>query len=105
MIVHSSEIPLSPSPQRFTITLAGTSYELTFMWRETTEGGWFLDIAEPGAAPIIQGIPLVIGVDLLKQYGYLGIAGSLIVMKDDEPTVDPTFDDLGVLSHVYFVTT
>lgn len=98
------EVPLSPTPQTFGINLAGKSYQLTLRWRETTEGGWILDIADQQAAPIISGVPLVTGVDLLAQYAYLGFTGSLVVQTDNDPSAEPTFDNLGERSHLYFVT-
>ena len=66
------KIPLNGSPQKFKITLSGVDYWLTFRFANTEEGGWFLQIADAAQSPIIDGIPLVTGVDLLAQYAYLG---------------------------------
>lgn len=98
------EIPLSPTPQTFGINLGGQGYQLTLKWRDATEGGWILDIANAQGAPIVNGVPLVPGANLLAQYGYLGFTGSLVVQTDNDPAADPTFDNLGELSHLYFVT-
>ena len=71
-------IPLSPEPQSFGIVLAGREYRLTVRWTEAEEGGWLLDIQEPDkAAPIIMGLPLVTGCDLLEPYAYLYFGGGL----------------------------
>lgn len=98
------EIPLSAAPQTFEITLGDIAYRLTVVWRDAEEGGWTLDVATPQGAPVLQGVPLVVGVDMLGQYEYLGFGGSLVVLVDNRPGADPTYEDLGSLSHLYFVT-
>ena len=95
-------IPTSPMPQRFLITLsAGQTYQLVLQWRDAPEAGWTLDIHEVNGTPIISGIPLVTGVNLLAQYQHL-IVGSLFVLSDVETWAVPGFADLGVSSHLYF---
>lgn len=98
------EIPLSPAPQRFAIALAGTSYRLTVQYRDAAMAGWILDIADINDNPILAGIPLVTGTDLLGQYATLGFGGSLFVGTDGDPDAVPTFGDLGQTAHVYFLT-
>jgi len=98
------EIPLSPSPQTFTISLSGTDYRLTVQWRNAEGAGWTLDIADSGGSPIIEGIPLVTGVNLLEQYDYLGFTGVLWVQTTADPDAVPTFDNLGIGSHLYWFT-
>lgn len=98
------EIPLDPRPQRFSIALAGTTYNLTVRYRNADEAGWTLDIADANKAAIVQGIPLVTGANLLAQYGHLGIGGRLWVQTTDDPDAVPTFDNLGDASKLYFVT-
>lgn len=98
------EIPLSPRPQTFGITLAGRALNLTLLWRNVDEGGWVLDIADGENVPIVRGIPLVTGADLLGQYAYLGFGGQLIVQTDHDTDAVPTWENLGDTSHLYFVT-
>lgn len=98
------EIPLTPQPQTFLITLANVQYRFTLQYRNADMGGWFLDIADSSSNPIIQGIPLVTGADLLEQYAYLGIGGQLIVQTDGDSDAVPTFSNLGAASHLYFVS-
>jgi hypothetical protein len=43
-----------------------------------------------GNLPIVNGIPLVTGVDLLAQYRYLGFSGRLWVQGADNPDDVPT---------------
>lgn len=97
------EIPLTAEPQRFTIQLAGTVYQLTLQWRNHEMGGWTLDIADSAGAAIISGIPLVLGADLLEQYAYLNFGGQLFVINTVNEDA-PTFDDLGSSTHLLFVT-
>ena len=97
-----ARIPTSPMPQRFLITLsAGQTYQLVTQYRDAPEAGWTLDIGEPNGTPVISGIPLVTGVNLLAQYQHL-IVGSLFVLSDVETWAVPGFSDLGVSSHLYF---
>lgn len=96
------EIPLTPDGQRFTITLSGTDYQLRVQWRNSTEGGWTLDIGDVSGKPIVNGIPLVTGCNLLAPYAYLGFTGGLWVQTTAEPDAVPTFENLGVGSHLYW---
>lgn len=98
------EIPLTPSPQVFKISLGGVTYTLTLSWNTAPTGGWVLDIADVNDNPIVGGIPLVTGVDLLAQYGYLGFNGQLVAQSDFDVTVPPTYQNLGITSHLYFLT-
>ncbi len=93
-------IPLSPEPQRFSITLAGVEYRLTVRWLETAEGGWFLDIEKPeDQKPLLMGIPLVTGCDLLEQYTYMDFGGELWLTGD----LPPTLENLGQEVELVFV--
>ncbi|ARP90328.1 hypothetical protein CAL14_08535 [Bordetella genomosp. 9] len=96
------EIPLTADSQRFTITLAGVAYNLALTWRSGT--GWVLDIADANDAPLVSGIPLVTGTDLLGQFGHLGIGGKLIVLVDGDIASVPAYDNLGTEAKLYFVT-
>lgn len=98
------EIPLSPVPQRFTITLGAVDYRLTVQYRKAGGAGWVLDIADANNVPLVSGIPLVTGTDLLAQYRYLGFAGRLWVQGAANPDDVPTYEDLGIGSHLYWVT-
>jgi len=97
-------IPLSPTPQRFTVTLSGVDYTITVQWREATEGGWFIDISDTTGKLIVAGVPLVTGADLLGQYKHLGFKGRLWVQTANNPDAVPTFENLGTESFVFWVT-
>lgn len=95
-------IPLKP-PQILPVTIAGIQYIFTLQYRNVAEGGWILDIADGNGVPIINGIPMVTGADLLAQYKHLGIPGALWVQNDADWTAVPTFTDLGTTTNLYFV--
>lgn len=96
------EIPLTPAPQKFLIDLAGATRQLRVYWCKYQQS-WVVDINTSGGDPIVQGIPLVTGVDLLAQHRHLELGGSLIAQTDFEPAAVPTFKNLGVLGRVFFV--
>ena len=98
------EIPLSAAPQTFPITLSGIDYRCTLQYRNANEGGWVLDIADNQGNAIVEGIPLVTGVDLLAAYKHLGFTGRLWVQTTNDPDAVPTFENLGTDSHLYWVT-
>ena len=105
-----SEIPLSGWPQRFNLNvpLEGGSgavgkYFMVFQYRNAPMGGWVMDINDGAGNPLVCGIPLVTGADLLAQYAYLGLGGHIVVVSDAAPDAVPTFDNLGSGSHVYWV--
>lgn len=98
------EIPLIAAPQKLSITLIATVYNLTVSWN-TFAQCWMLDIDDASNNSIVTGIPLVTGADLLAQYEYLGIGGPLFVQTDNAIDEIPTYDNLGTDSHLYFVST
>ena len=99
------EIPLETGvPQQLSITLGGVDYQLTLKYRDAIEGGWVLDIADSIGTPIVQGIPLVTGTNLLEQYAHLGFNGRLWVQTVNDADAVPTFDNLGDGAKLYWVT-
>lgn len=93
------EIPLSPIPQVFAISLGGDDYRLTLQYRD----GWILDVADDLGQPLVSGIPLVTGLNLLGQYQHLGFAGGLRVTGAESPDDAPTSADLGRGAKLYWV--
>jgi hypothetical protein len=101
------EIPLSGTPQRFPIPLAGVTYVMLFQFRvfgpwNSGQGTWHLDIFDTDSNPLACGIPLITGANLLQQFDYLNFGGELWVVTEgsDDP---PTYDGLGTSSHLYFI--
>lgn len=100
------EIPVAGIAERFSISLSGTVYSLTLLWREAAMGGWFLDIADASGVAIVAGIALVCGADLLEQYAYLRIASgaALYVVSADGSDSAPTYTNLGTDRKLVLVT-
>jgi hypothetical protein len=98
------EVPLSPSPQVFSIDLNGTSYRLTFTYRDTAMGGWMMDVATDAGTPLACGLPLVTGANLLGQFEYLNMNGAMVVVTDGDETAIPTFFNLGIQSRLLWVS-
>ena len=95
----TTEIPLIAAPQTLKITLGGVIYTLTLVYR----GMWVMDIADAVGNPIVCGIALVTGADLLAQLSYLGIGGIMQVQSDGvNPDSVPTFSNLGQQAHLYW---
>lgn len=99
------EVKLQPGvPQTCTVLLGGVEYTLTLNYRNITNGGWVLDIADSFSNPILSGIPLVTGANLLGQYGYLGFGGGLWAQTLSDQDAVPTFANLGGDGKLYWVT-
>lgn len=97
-------IPLIAGPQTLSITLAGTVYNLNVYWCRPA-ATWMLDIADSSNNPILSGLPLITGADLLEQYAYLDFGGQLIAQTTNDALLPPAFDNLGTSGNLYFVTT
>jgi len=95
-------IPLVNTPQTLTITLAGISYNLRVRWNQINLT-WVIDIYDSQNNPILLGIPMVTGADLLEQFGYLDFGGMLIAQTADDPDAPPTFQNLGTDGNLFFV--
>lgn len=96
------EIPLSAQAQQFQIQLGGTTYTLKLVWNTMLQL-WVLDILTGDLLPVVTGLPLQPGVDLLAQFKHLGIPGQLWVELDGDLNQAPGYADLGTSGHLYFV--
>ena len=98
------EIPLIPSQnQKFSARLNGVTYTFQLKWC-TPAACWSMDILDGNQNPIIQGVPLITGADLLQQFEYLGFGGEFVVQTDYDVYAVPQFDNLGTTGHLYYVT-
>lgn len=96
------EIPLTPEAQVFLIALGGATYALTLRWNAAA-ACWVLDIASQAREPILTGVPVVTGINLLNQYAYLGFGGMLIAQTDHDPDAVPTMENLGTAGRIFFL--
>jgi len=95
--------PFTPAqPQRFSIPLAGVTYEIVVRWNDPA-ACWILDIYSQTGVLILGGVALVTGCNLLEQYEYLGLGGGLEVQTDNDTFAVPTFANLGSTGNLYFI--
>lgn len=101
------EIPLTSHAQKFSIVLAGQRYWFALRWNDAPLGGWILDISDNASNPLVSGIPLITGTDLLAQYAKLDFGGQLFMATDGSHDAPPRIDNLGAPggSRMYWVTT
>ena len=97
------KLPLSPKPQTLSISLAGVVYKLRLTWNSQNLS-WQIDIADASGNPIISGIPLVTGTDLLAPYAYMNFGGALVATTDGDTYAKPTYQNLGAAGKLLFVT-
>lgn len=97
------KVPLSPVAQTFDIYLGGVHYKINLQWNAEIPA-WSIDISDVNTGnPLVYGIPLVTGCNLLEAYDYLGFQGPLVAIVDGslEP---PNYDNLGNSGNLYFLT-
>jgi hypothetical protein len=95
-------VPLQNTAQTLTIFMGGNSYNLRVLWN-VPASCWVLDIYDASGNPVVLGIALVTGVDLLAQFGYLNFGGQLFAQTDFDTLAVPTFNNLGQNGNLYFV--
>ena len=96
----TSIISTQPASEHFSVQLNGVNYQISKIWRIDT---WYLDIRDSKGNPLVTGIPLVTGADLLAQYEHLGIGGILQVATNGaNPDQMPTYSGMGSQSQLYW---
>lgn len=96
-------MPFNSSPRRFSVFLNGTEYVVSNRWNAMSNS-WIMDILSVNGVPILTGVPMVCGADLLSQYEYLGIGGAMIAQTDNAPSQPPAVDNLGSTSQLYYLS-
>lgn len=99
------EIPLRPRAQKLRVEINGIEYVLRVRWNNFSNC-WIMDIADTSNVPLLNGIPLITGANLLDQFDYLGIGNrvKVLVYSTGNPDEVPTYASLGSTSRLYFVT-
>ena len=77
------EIPLQAGNQKFNVTLGKAIFKLRLIYRIDQ---WYLDILDTSEKPLITGLLLCPGIDLLEQYKHV-INGSLYVANFEQDEV------------------
>ncbi len=100
------EVPLTSANQTVNIAIANVSYNFRLIFCQTTDAAacWLLDISDANGLPLVCGIPLLPGADMLGQYRYLFPGFILYCFTDGNRDASPTFANLGTSSHLYFET-
>lgn len=97
-------IPFLPAqPQTLQVSIGGVTYTMKIRFCIPAQC-WMLDLSDVSGNPIIQGIPLITGTDLLSQYAYLDLGFSLLVQTNNEANAVPTFANFGTQGLVYILT-
>jgi len=97
------KIPLLNTSQRSQITLSGVEYIFINRW-SSGMGLWTFSLLSIDEEILINDMPLVTGTDLLEQWGYLKIPGSLICYTAGNQGEPPTFENLGGNANLYYIT-
>jgi hypothetical protein len=96
------QLPFTNDPaQQVTVQLGTVKYDFTVRWNDRART-WCLDMLDHNSqSPIVQGVPLVLGLDLLQPLALVGV-GSLVVNDEDNSGLDAGPDDLGGRVNVYW---
>ena len=92
-----NEIPLTSSSQTLTIPIAGKTYYIEIHWRGIQ---YILDLYDNSKTPILLGIALVTGENLLKPFDYLNLGFAMQIRTDVDKFLNPEYLTLGVSSHL-----
>jgi len=96
-------IPLSNVPQSFDIEMAGRSLTIYTKWNDSSKV-WEFDLFDIDQNKyLFAGMGIVAGTDYLSQFKFLGIPGILAVYTDGGSDDNPTFDNLGSESNMYWL--
>lgn len=86
---------------RASVIPADATNQMSVLWNDAQQV-WNANIFSSGGAPVVTGVPLVAGANLVEQFGHLGFAGQF---RAGTPGSDapPTFANLGAAAKLYFV--
>lgn len=62
-----------------------------------------MDLSDISDTPILQGVPLITGTDLLSQFAYLGLQFSFVVQTNNDADAVPTFANFGSQGNLYML--
>jgi hypothetical protein len=94
-------IPFVPAqPQVVQVSLNGVTYTMKIRWCSPADC-WMLDLSDIYGNPILQGLPMITGADLLAQYEYLGLGFALVVQTSNDANAVPTFANMGTVANLY----
>lgn len=91
------EIPLNTGNQKFNISLNKKLYKFQLIFRA---GQWVLDILDTAESPLVTGLPLVMGVNLLGQHQHI-MRGNLAVLNSNKSETQ-SFGNIGSNIKLYW---
>lgn len=94
------EIPLNYGNQKFNIKLGTAQYKLQLIYRAEQ---WYLDIFDTAENPLIAGLPMLVGDNLLAQHQHI-IKGALYVLNTNEDE-SQAFSDLNTRIKLFWSET
>lgn len=95
------EIPLTSAPEQlFSANIDGTTYDFRVVWNSRSEF-WTISVRNQNVS-ILEGVPLVSGIDIFKQYNIP--IRNVFMVNMDNPNVDPSFDNLGTVCRLFVLT-
>lgn len=87
---------------KFDIVLEGKKYFFSFNYNNRIDA-WFMDIADEVESPIVEGLMLFLGLDLLEQYADERLPqGNLFIVNNKEEFIEPTEENFGVDVKLYY---
>jgi len=94
------EIPLTSDPEQlFNITIEGENFDIRVILNSRTSV-WSINFSQAGV-DLIEGVPLLGGVDILKQHN-LPISNIFLVNLDDS-NLDPDKTNLGTAARLFIL--
>lgn len=95
------EIPLNSSAEQvFSIIINGKSYDLRVIVNTVLEH-WSIDVSSEGVE-LANGVALLGGTDIFRQYTFP--INNALVLNIDNPSLDPTIDNLGTVAKLIIFT-
>jgi hypothetical protein len=99
-------IPVSSSPNQ-TLQVAvdingGVSQFFVYLTFNEIAGYWVMGISDSNQNPLLTDVPLVTGLNLLRQYQYLNIGSVYVFNVTGVPVDSPNTNDLGTDFQLYW---
>jgi len=102
MALSLNEIPLNSGPERFGLAINGVNYRFRTGYANADGSGWYLDISHDDGSPLISGMALVPGTNLMAPYSYMGLNFALLMTSESGDP--PLFGELGTACRLYVGT-
>lgn len=79
----------------FKISLDGDSFFFFFQY-DARDDSWFISISDADEITLVEGIKMVVDVNLFGQFGHLDIPqGNLFCSNSENPNTEPNIENFG----------